>query len=225
MATVVTASVPADEFALKGTLEAVPDIEFECERIVETGQGSVMPLVWARGGDAEEVDVALSDDGSVESFDRLATFDDELLYRMEWVDRVELVLQMITGSAATIMDAFGDGESWAIRILFPDRDALSKTVEFCEDRELTFDVRSVREMDGEPSGRYGLTEEQHVALTTACEQGYFEIPRRVDLDELAEELGISHQSLSERLRRGHQALIEDTLLIGEIGGEAAAAAD
>lgn len=225
MATVVTASVPAGEFALRETLEAVPGAEFECERIVETGDGTVMPLVWARGADPEAVDEALSADASVKSFDRLATFDEEILYRMQWIDRVELVVQIITGSAATVMDAFGDGRTWALRVLFPDRDSLSATVEFCEQRELTLDVMSVREMDGEPSGRYGLTEEQHVALTTACKRGYFEVPRRVDLDELAEELDISHQSLSERLRRGHQALIEDTLLVGEIGGEPEARAD
>lgn len=225
MATVVTASVPAEEFALQETLEAVPDVEFECERLVETGDGAVMPLVWARGADPEDVDAALETDPSVQSFDRVATFDDELLYRMQWFDRVELVIQIITGSAATVMDAYGDGRTWALRVLFPDRDALSQTTDFCEQRDLTFDVRSVREMDGEPSGRYGLTEEQHVALTTACQRGYFEVPRRVDLDELAGELGISHQSLSERLRRGHQALIEDTLLVGEIGGEQEARAD
>lgn len=225
MATVVTASIPAEEFALKETLESVHDVEFECERIVETSDGTVMPLVWARGSAPEEVDAALREDASVESFDRLATFDDEILYRMEWVDRVELVIQMITGSHATVMDAYGDGRAWALRVLFPGRDELSDTAEFCEERQLTFDVMSVREMDGEPSGRYGLTEEQHVALTTACKRGYFEVPRRVDLDELADELDISHQSLSERLRRGHQALIEDTLLVGEIGGEAELSAD
>ena len=225
MATVVTASVPAEEFALKETLAAAPGVEFECERIVEAGGGTVMPLVWARGADPEDVDEALASDRSVDAFDRLATFDDEMLYRMQWVDRVELVVQMITGSGATVMDAYGDGRSWAFRVLFPDRDALSDTVDFCEQRDLTFDVMSVREMDGEPSGRYGLTEEQHVALTTACKRGYFEVPRRVDLDELAAELDISHQSLSERLRRGHQALVEDTLLIGEIGGESEAPAD
>ena len=148
MATVVTASVPAEEFALRETLEAVPGVEFECERIVETGQGTVMPLVWARGADPEDVDAALEADESVESFDRLATFDEEILYRMEWVDRVELVIQMITGSAATVMDANGDGARWALRVLFPDRDALSGTAEFCEQRQLTFDVLSVREMDG-----------------------------------------------------------------------------
>ena len=225
MATVVTASVPAEEFALNETFEALPGVEFECERIVETAEGTIMPLVWGRGADPEEVDVALDSDETVESFDRLATFDDEFLYRMEWIDLVELVLQMITGSAATIMDARGDGRQWFLRVLFPERSALSETVDFCEQRDLTLDVRSVRELEGEPSGRYGLTEAQHVALTTACERGYFEVPRRIDLDNLADVLGISHQSLSERLRRGHQALIEDTLLVGGFSEEERASAD
>ena len=39
-----------------------------------------------------------------------------------------------------------------------------------------------------------------------------DIPRKTDQKELAEDLGISHQALSERLRRGCSALIEDTLI-------------
>lgn len=57
------------------------------------------------------------------------------------------------------------------------------------------------------------------------DHGLLQRVRRVDLDDLADGLGISHQPLSERLRRGQQALIEDTLLVGAIWGAAEASAD
>jgi predicted DNA binding protein len=67
-------------------------------------------------------------------------------------------------------------------------------------------------MEGEPSDRFGLTDEQYEAM--ACETGSVDVPRATDLDELAAELDISHQAFSERLRWGTEMLIEEALLVG-----------
>ena len=80
---------------------------------------------------------------------------------------------------------------------------------------MSFAIESIREMDRQPSGRFGLTEGQYHALLTAVEHGYYDVPQRRTLKELAEEFDISHQALSERLRRGTESLIEDTLLVGD----------
>ena len=49
-------------------------------------------------------------------------------------------------------------------------------------------------------------------LIAAWEQDYYEIPRDISIDELAEELEISHQTLSELLRYGTNKLIESQLV-------------
>lgn len=223
MATVVRGEVPAEEFALAPVLEAVPDVRFECERIVESGKRTVMPLIWSYGVDVDTLRPALDDDSSVEEYSLLASFGDELLWRMTWVDHVRLVLHMILNDEATVLNCYGDGTTWTLRVLYPDRDSLSSTHEFCDDHGLEFDVWYVREMAEQPAGRFGLSAEQYEALTLACERGYFAVPRQVDLRELAEEVDISHQALSERLRRAHEVLVEETLLVGpppnEEGGE------
>ncbi len=209
----VRGTVPAREFALHHTLQTVPDAEFEIERIVSSSERSVMPLSWVRGGEHEATATALEEDPSVEDATLLADFDDEWFYRMEWVDRVELILRMVTSANATILDAYGGNERWMLRVMYPDRDSLSAMDEFCTDHGLTFDIESVRQLDGEPAGRFGLTGEQYEALTTAAQRGFFQVPRETTLQELAEELGVSHQALSERIRRGMDALVDDTLLI------------
>jgi predicted DNA binding protein len=214
MVTIVKCEIPAEEFALRETLSTLPDVEFEVDRIVESGEDAVMPMLWARGADDEAIDAALADDPSVENAETLASFDDERLYRMEWVTDVAVVVQIITNAHATITDAHGAGGRWYFRVMYPTRESLAETNAFCEDSGLTFDVTAIREMDGDPVGRYGLTEQQYETLTLATEQGYYEIPREVSAADLADELGISHQALSERLRRGTKALVEDTLLIG-----------
>jgi predicted DNA binding protein len=121
---------------------------------------------------------------------------------------------MITTHDATILDAYGRRDRWKLRVMYPDRDELSAINDFCNSHGLSFSVESVREMEGEPAGRYGLTTEQFEALTAAAERGLFEVPRGVTIEQLAEAFDISHQAMSERIRRATGALVEDTLLIG-----------
>jgi predicted DNA binding protein len=54
----------------------------------------------------------------------------------------------------------------------------------------------------------GLASDQYVALHAAVEGGYYEIPREVTLDELAEELDVPRSTLSYRLRRAEAELAE-----------------
>jgi predicted DNA binding protein len=214
MACIVRGTIPAVEFALYDALSSVSDVEFEIERVVASGEDAAMPLVWARGADDEVVERAIEDDSSTRNVSLLAEFEDEQLYRMEWISEVKVVLQMITNSNATITDAYGVGDSWELRVLYPTRDSVTKTTDYVAESGLTFDIGAIRELEGEPSGRFGLTDRQFEALRRAGEAGYFEIPRGIDQEDLADELGISHQALSERLRRGIDALVEDTILVG-----------
>jgi predicted DNA binding protein len=88
---------------------------------------------------------------------------------------------------------------------------LSQTSTYCEQYDLSFETESIRTFDPDQTTQYGLTPPQYEALTLACERGYFAVPREIDLEGLAEEIGVSHQALSERLRRGHQTLIKTVL--------------
>ena len=48
----------------------------------------------------------------------------------------------------------------------------------------------------------------------AFNAGYFKVPKEVTLKELADAEGVSHQVLSELIRRGVHHLIEQTLITG-----------
>jgi len=54
----------------------------------------------------------------------------------------------------------------------------------------------------------GLTRKQLQALRLAHENGYFSVPRESSLAEIGEELDVSTQSVSERLRRGLTVVLE-----------------
>ena len=215
MATIVRGAIPPEEFALDEALTQLSMVEVEIERVVESNEG-VMPLMWARGGDQETIMAAFNDDSSVQNIRLLAEFGDEQLYQMEWVTNVELVIQILTDSDATILDAYGGAgrEHWQLRVLYPTQDSLAKTNDFCDERSLTFDIESVRQLNEEPTGRYGLSSKQYTALRRAVEAGYYDVPHGTGLEEIAADLGISTAALSERLHRATKALVEDTLLVG-----------
>jgi hypothetical protein len=217
MSTVVLVRIPAEEFALSKTLTELPEMEFEVERIVASESDRVMPFLWT-GGDStafDRLDEVLAQDPTVEEERLLSKLDGERLYQMSWVSQIRVVIQILVEQNGTILKAHGHDNQWLLRILFPDRDALSTTHDFCEQYDLSLDIRNIFELRESPGGRYGLTEEQYRTLVTAAEMGYYEVPRGVKLEELAEELDITHQALSELLRRGHDTLIKDTLMIEE----------
>ena len=92
----------------------------------------------------------------------------------------------------------------------------------------TFGLESVSQIDtiGEPldSGRLTatvlskLSDEQLQTLETAYEMGYFDVPRRTSATDVADRIGVSQSSFSERLRRAERNLV--SLLFGPSASEA-----
>jgi predicted DNA binding protein len=60
--------------------------------------------------------------------------------------------------------------------------------------------------------QFGLSSEQREALVLALRRGYFTSPSEVSLDELADELDITKQAVSDRIRRGNEKVLKTTLL-------------
>jgi predicted DNA binding protein len=218
MTTLVDATIPIEEFALAETLQTCPDATVECEQLVEHPDERVMPLVWVYNTSAEAFEAALEQDSTVASYTRVAGTATELLYEMDWRVNIQLILQFFTMEGAVILNTVGSSDGWQLRVLFPERDDVRTTTNFCETHDLTITIQRIRQLGDETddmnqgSLRAGLTPEQYEALTAAYTQGYFGVPRDVDLEELATSIDISHQALSERLRRAHATIIEETLV-------------
>ena len=218
MSTIAELAVPAAEFALQRTLEAVPDVDVAIERVVAAGPGHVMPYVWFSGDPSvlAAVDDALAADPSVEDATQLVARDDTSLYRIEWDDDVAVTVSLLTGAHATVLDAAVENTRWQFRVLFPDRAALSRTYEFATEQGLSLEILRIHRLEERRHGRAGLTDAQYESLIAALECGYYEIPREMDMDELSDELDISHQALSERLRRAHRTLVEELVALDEL---------
>ncbi len=60
---------------------------------------------------------------------------------------------------------------------------------------------------GRPS-KTGMTYREEEILKYALEKGYFDYPKRIKLEEMAEHFGIASSTLSEILRRGQKKILE-----------------
>lgn len=205
--------VPTDAFALYRTLPAVPEAVVEIERVVAT-DSLLTPYFWVSGVPPDEFESAAGNDPSTDHLTRLDEFEESTLFRAEWTDRVEALVYAYTDIGATILEASGQNEEWELGMRFRDRSTLDSFREYCHEGDIPFTLQRLYEItESRTSARYGLTPKQHEALTKAWDMGYFDEPREVTLERIADEFGISQQALSRRLRRGHHALIANTIQV------------
>jgi predicted DNA binding protein len=212
MGTIVEASIPTDQFALRYAFDRLEEPEFEILRLVEHREDRVMPFLWATAENMDAFPDVLYDDPSTDNVEIAAELEEEYLFRMEWTAHIRVVLFVLLEEEATVMNARAANDVWKLRILFPEHDSVSATDDFCEEYDIDLTFQRIYELsDSLRRGQYGLTDEQYDSIVTAFERGYYEVPREAELADIADDYDVSHQALSERLRRGHRSLIETTL--------------
>lgn len=213
MGTVVDLRVPTDQFALADTLDASPDTTVESVRLAAHGPDEVLPYIWVAAPRQDRIERLLRRDRTTDAVRRLSSDgDDRELYGVDWADGVVDACGMFLRADGTVLGVQGTSDCWQFRVLFPDKAALSTAYATWRGRGLD---ASIERVNGVPHkldyGGAELSPCQRKTLLTALEADYYRVPREITLDGLADELDISHQALSERLRRGHRNIIETTL--------------
>jgi predicted DNA binding protein len=101
-------------------------------------------------------------------------------------------------------------EYWVQTGWFANREAFDELREFWQENGGLKLRRLTRDREPEPPGE-GLSDRQREALRLAYEMGYFEIPSKASLEDIADELGVTSSAVSERLRRAQTHLIETSV--------------
>lgn len=220
MCVVVECSVPAADFELGRVLRGTEYRQAELERVVAAESGGetdwITPFFWVIDADAASLEAALGEADDLENVELLDTVGDRALFRAEWEPAHEGVLGALGALDVAILEAIGNTDRWEFRLRFHTDAALSAFQASQREKEVHIDVRRVAELvDWEresPAEAMELTSAQYDALRVAVEEGYFAVPRRTNLVVLSDRLGISSQSLSERLRRAEEKVLGATLL-------------
>jgi predicted DNA binding protein len=212
MSVILEFTIDDENFSFGRILDRPPGMHLELERVVPTGE-IVMPYVWATGGDHEVFEEQVRANSAVAELLALDRIDDRVLYRIEWATRPTDLLEAIAEAGGVVLEAEGD-DRWAFRLRFVDHDGLSTFHNFVLEHSLPLHVDRTYTLSEETDHgqQFGLTQTQREALVLATERGYFDVPSGTTLDELAEELGITRQALSERIRRGNGTVLREVLL-------------
>lgn len=211
MATEATFTIPAAEFPLGSIFNELPAVTVELERVIPS-QDRVIPYFWVRGQTADGVEGAFHDHPAVEGVDLVDSVADEYLFRADWNLTYDGVLNTLAESGVTLIKAIGTNEQWTFDVRGESRRDLAEFQHGCRRYDIPIDVTKVHALTPvESITEAALTDHQQEALVLAYDRGYFESPREVTMSELGDELGISHQAVASRLRRGINRILDQTL--------------
>ena len=215
MSVITEIRIPSDNFELGQILGLEHASVIELETLVPSGDVTV-PLFWVYEPVGNGFLEAVDRYPTVKSVTEVDVFEDRTLVRLDWDASQDHLFQCILANEGQILAAIGSPEGWNFEIRFPDREALSHCKTCCDDAHISLEMtRIYNPTDPDVGPWYGLSEPQREALTLAVRMGYYDIPRGCTTAELANELGISDQAVTERLRRaigtfGRYALLTPT---------------
>ena len=211
MSLIAEFTLHSPRLVLQPTLQSVTGVTVELEGQIATSNHRPMLVVWVTGEDIATFESALEDDPTVERATVLECLGDTCLYRIEISSDVQGVYPTYQELGAAPLAGRGNFEGWKRRVRFPDRDTLAAFRQFCEESEISFQLHRLYQPSIAGEDDLGLTDGQRQALRVAYHGGYFEVPRKADLGALGDDLGVSAQSASERLRRGIRQVLAETL--------------
>ena len=192
---------------LDAAYRRTPDTTLRLDGHYVLGSGGIGWRVEVESADFDAFESGLEADETVASHDTLDTEGSSRIYTVELSDagRRASILPLLGESGGEFVGGKRTGDEWTIRLRFSDDAALQAFADAVNARENTsITVQSIRRDTCDDGTEFGLTPSQQEALDVALEWGYFDVPRRTTLAEIADEVGVSDQAVSERLRRAQK---------------------
>ncbi len=210
MATEMEFTVPAEQFPLGSIFGNLPGVTVELERLIPH-ETLIIPYFWVRGSEIEDIESEFEPHAGVTDIRLVDSVDDEHLMRVEWVREYDGLLTALSETNLAVLSGVGTVDGWRFEVRADTQEAIAAFRTHHQENNIPIEIATVNALLPIQGDSYELTETQREALILAYERGYFDTPRESSLEEIADELGITQQSLSSRLRRGHRRLIRATL--------------
>lgn len=215
MSVIAELLVPSTDFELGRILDVEGTSSIELESLVPT-ENATVPLFWVHNATRDSFVKAVRRHPAVNEAAEVDTFEDRVLFTLDWDAGQDRLFAGITAHEGQLLSAIGREDAWEFELRFPNHEALSEFAAHCEDVQVAVEMTRVyNPTDPEGGPWYGLTEPQREAIQLAVRRGYYDIPRGCTTQQLADDLGISDQAVTERLRRAINTLVRHTLIIND----------
>lgn len=195
----------------KPTMERAPEVTVELEYRVRVDADRTVCFLTAYADEYDAFETALAADPTVAEPVLVDRYPDRRVYRVVIADEVLTFTETTAEIGGRLLSSTAGRDGWTVQLRLPDRDALIAFNEFCRERDVTFQVNHLRVSGDGEDGVVGLTPKQQELLTVAYEEGYFDVPRGISQNELADRLNVSKSAISQRLRRAMAELCGSSL--------------
>lgn len=187
------------------TLPERTRIEFERTASV-CGCGS--PSIWISGDRVEAAVAVVRESPLIEDCTLLGETGDGSVYQLTWDETLPGLIEHVRETDGAILSAIAVDDTWTVELRFPDRVTAAHFYSHYDDPDHPITIRSTSSSGTAQQARRDLlTAEQRDALGRAIDAGYFDVPRKTTLVELARELDVSDTAVSQRLRRGLSSIL------------------
>mgnify|MGYP000444500074 CR=1 FL=1 len=209
-------TLPAGDFPLGKVFEDWPWLTLELDRVVPASD-TVMPYFWVHLNDdspaLSEIEELFSDLPELRSCELMDEIDGKGLFRAEWEPEYMGVMSAIPKANLAVISATGSRDGWLFELRAENGDQFSKFQQLCQAEGIKVELARLSRLSEERSdSEFGLTPGQKEALLVAYRGRYYHDSRQTDMETLADQLDISRQAFSDRLRRGYRNLIENTII-------------
>ncbi|EMA38061.1 helix-turn-helix domain-containing protein [Halococcus hamelinensis] len=204
----LVATYHLDAPAYDSLFERVSDLRLEIEQVVACDPDTLLVTFWAETNHVGAFETELERSDTTGAVRHLRSEDGRERYQLH-VPASTTTYWEWTAVGGVLLASTVTRHGATTRMEFPDQEALRTYRERCSERGMGFSLNSLTDAGTEPGVRsQPLTRSQREIVALAVGRGYFEVPRRTSMVELAAECGVSDQAASERLRRGLSNLLE-----------------
>lgn len=209
-----------DSPALETSVGHAPCTETSVEQRTMAADGTLDVTLRARGSELDAFENGLEADETVSRWIHVGGSETARLYRIRLTERASATMDIDgwVNGRAVFPRVERQERRWVVDAFVPEREVIRQFERNCRANDVRFDLVRVSEADDvDETGEFGLTQLQTQTLLEAFDRGYYTVPRETNLQQVAQPLDVSHQALSERLRRGVGSLIENTIVTQWVG--------
>ncbi|MFB6300350.1 MAG: PAS domain-containing protein [Halobacteriales archaeon] len=188
--------------------------QIELNDITPRSDGTWVTTVSLNGDDPERVQKIIDRHRLITDIERLESQTDDLRLELELAEFK--IGSLFTEHGGTLQQLTADTDRTRVSAELPDTVSVRGFIQYCQDRhEGDVNLLAQREHNRtyEPLGHptAALTDRQTEVLETAYEAGFFEWPRELSGEELAEQLDVTAPTVHQHLRKGIKRILELTI--------------
>lgn len=205
-------TIPSDDLSFGQALHHEETSRLELVQFVPTGD-SFAQYFWTETSQPAEFEAKVRSEQCVGDLTCLEEAAGRYLFHVEWNLDAAPFLRALRHEHLAVEKAVSVGDEWRFVLLCSTHDHFRAFQHALRTHDISSTVLGVWTTRVSVSKGQALTCKQRHALELAYLEGYFDIPPRTNLTELADQVDISRQSYTRRLSRGLHSILEHTLMV------------